>query len=149
MKNRGEVKKMSEKEFTLKNYFDFLTEGKLMGSKCKKCGKLYVPPRKFCGNCAASDHFEWIKFTGNGVLATFSLIHVGARYFSEQGYSMKKPYCFSVVQLDEGPSVSGHLVGIDESNPDNFKIGMRLKAKFINVEIEGKEPRIDLGFEPA
>ncbi len=113
MKNRGEVKKMSEKEFTLKNYFDFLTEGKLMGSKCKKCGKLYVPPRKFCGNCAASDHFEWIKFTGNGVLATFSLIHVGARYFSEQGYSMKKPYCFSVVQLDEGPSFSGHLVGID------------------------------------
>ena len=147
MKNRGDVKKMSEKEFTLKNYFDFLAEGKLMGSKCK-CGKLYVPPRKFCGNCASTD-FEWTEFTGNGKLATFSLIHVGARYFTNQGYSMKKPYCFSVVQLDEGPSVSGHLIGIDESNPDNFKIGMRLKAKFINVEIEGKEPRIDLGFEPA
>ena len=139
---------MSEKEFTLKNYFDFLSEGKLMGSKCKKCGKLYVPPRKFCGNCASED-FEWVEFKGTGKLSTFSLIHVGARYFVNQGYSMKKPYCFSVVHLDEGPSVSGHLIGIDESNPENFKIGMPLKAKFINVEIEGQEPRIDLGFEPA
>lgn len=148
MKNRGDVKNMSEKEFTLKNYFDFLSEGKLMGSKCKKCGKLYVPPRKFCGNCASKD-FEWFEFSGKGILSTFSLIHVGARYFSNQGYSMKKPYCFSVIQLDEGPSVSGHLIGIDESNPDNFKIGTRVKAKYIKVEIEGKEPRIDLGFEPA
>ncbi|MHA1728877.1 MAG: Zn-ribbon domain-containing OB-fold protein [Promethearchaeota archaeon] len=140
---------MGEKEeFTIKNYFDYLAEGKLMGSRCKKCSSLYIPPRKICEKCISDENMEWFEFSGKGTLATYSLIHVGARYFSNQGYSMKKPYCFGIVKLEEGPNISGHVVGIDESNPENFKIDMPLKAKFIKVEFDGQEPKIDLGFEP-
>ena len=140
---------MSEKEITLKNYFDSFQEEKIMGSKCSSCGKIYLPPRKLCQKCSTDQKMEWIELDGNGKLSTFSLVHVGARYFSNQGYSMKKPYCFGVVKLNDGPSISGHIVGIDESNPENFKVGMPVKAKFLKIEIEGKEPRIDLGFEPV
>lgn len=140
-----------EKEFTIKNYFDYLAEGKLMGSKCKSCGEMFVPPKKICNKCLASD-MEWIEFSGKGKLATFSLVHVGARYFVNQGYNMKKPYCFGVIELEEGPRVSAHVVGTDkdwEGNPDNYEVGMPLKMTALKVEIENMEPRIDLGFEPA
>ena len=143
---------MSEvKEFTMKNYFDYLAESKLMGSKCKKCGELFIPPRKLCSNCLSTE-LDWIEFSGKGVLETYSLVHVGARYFSDQGYAMRKPYCFGIIKLEEGPRVSAHVVGPTkdwEYDPANFKIGMPLKVKFLKVEIEGKETKIDLGFEPA
>lgn len=144
---------MSEKEFTLKNYFDALAEGKLIGSKCKKCGKMYVPPKKFCAACQSTD-MEWITCSGKGKLETFSLVNVGTPYFNNQGYSMKKPYCFAVVRLEEGAAISGHMVGkgndIDfEGAPKNFKIGMPVKARFIKIGAEGKEQKTDLGFEPV
>lgn len=143
---------MSEqKEFTIKNHFDYLAEGKLMGSKCKKCGEIFIPNKKLCNKCYSTD-MEWIQFSGKGTLATYSLIGVGARYFSAQGYGMKNPYCFAVVKLEEGPSVSAHIVGPSkewESDSKNFKIGMNLKMKIIKVQLEGKEPKFDLGFEPA
>jgi hypothetical protein len=144
---------MSEqKELTMKNYFDAIAEGKLMGSKCVKCGKIFVPPKKICNACMSSEK-EWIQLSGKGTLDTFSLVHVGARYFSKQGYGMKKPYCFGVIKLEEGPRVSAHVVGPSkewEYDPANFKIGMALKMKPLNVELEGMaEPKIDLGFEPA
>ncbi|MCP4761001.1 MAG: Zn-ribbon domain-containing OB-fold protein [archaeon] len=140
-----------EKEFTIKNYFDYFAENKLMGSKCKKCGKMFIPPKKLCDSCMSTE-LEWIEFKGNGTLATYSLVHVGARYFSNQGYKMGKPYCMGVIKLEEGPCISAHVVGPEpefESNPENFKIGMPLKIKFLKVEMEGKEPRLDLGFEPV
>jgi len=141
----------SEKEFTFKNYLDFLAEEKLMGSKCKKCGNLFVPPKKFCNKCQSTD-MKWTQFSGDGELETYSLVHVGARYFSAQGYGMRKPYCFGVIKLKEGPRVSAHVVGPNrewEYDPNNFKIGLPLKMKILHVEIEGQPPKIDLGFKPA
>jgi uncharacterized OB-fold protein len=140
---------MSEKEITIKNYFDFLQDGKIMGSKCSKCSQIYLPPRKLCQKCTTDENMDWIELDGSGTLSTYSLVHVGARYFVNQGYSMKKPYCFGVVKMKDGPSISGHIVGVDESNPETIKVGMPLKAKFLKIEIEGKEPRTDLGFEPT
>ncbi|MHA1340488.1 MAG: Zn-ribbon domain-containing OB-fold protein [Promethearchaeota archaeon] len=139
-----------ESEFTIKEYFDYLKEGKLMGNKCKKCGALFVPPRKICSSCLSTE-MEWFEFSGKGKLATYSLIHVGTRYFVAQGYKMGKPYCFGVVELEEGPKVPAHIVGPTkefEYDPNNFKVGMPLKMKILKVEIEGQEPHYDLGFEP-
>ena len=119
-----------------------------MGSKCKNCGAMYVPPRKICVKCNSTD-FEWIEMSGKGKLAAFSCIGVGTTFMVNKGYSMKKPYCFSVVELDEGPMISGQLVGVDESKPDTIKVKMPVKVTFLETEIKGDEPRIDLGFEPA
>ncbi|KKL06886.1 hypothetical protein LCGC14_2591540, partial [marine sediment metagenome] len=59
----------------------------------------------------------------------------------------KKPYCFSVIKLDEGPMISGQLIGVDESKPESISIGTPVKVSFIETELTG-ETRVDLGFEP-
>lgn len=138
----------SEREFTVYNYLDYINNKKLMGSKCKKCGAMYVPPRKLCVKCNSTDS-EWIEMSGKGKIAAFSCIGVGTTFMVSKGYSMKKPYCFSVVQLDEGPMISGQLIGVDESKPETISVEMPVKVTFIETEIKGDEPRIDLGFEPA
>ncbi|GAG78618.1 unnamed protein product, partial [marine sediment metagenome] len=106
-----------------------------------------VPPRKLCIKCNSTD-VDWIEMSGNGQIAAFSCISVGTTFMVEKGYSMKKPYCFSVIKLDEGPMVSGQLLGVDESKPDTIKIETPVKIKFIETDLKG-ETRVDLGFEPA
>ena len=136
----------SEREFTIKSYIDYLSERKLMGSKCKDCGASYVPVRKLCTKCN-SVNMEWAEMSGKGKIEAFTCITVGTPFFVEKGYGRNKPYCFSVIRLDEGPMISGQLIGVDESKPDTIKIGMPVKATFIETEIRG-ETRVDLGFEP-
>jgi uncharacterized OB-fold protein len=140
--------KMSEidKDFTLQSYLEFLQSKKLMGSKCKDCGILYVPVRKLCTKCSTSN-MEWVEMSGEGELAAFTSITVGTPYFIEKGYDRKKPYCFSIIKLKEGPMVSAQLVGVEESKPETINIGMPVKVRFLETEIKG-ETKIDLGFEP-
>ena len=136
-----------EKDITIQSYLEYINSKKLMGSKCKKCGAVDVPPRKLCIKCNSTD-LDWIEMSGNGQIAAFSCISVGITFMVEKGYSMKKPYCFSVIKLDEGPMVSGQLLGVDESKPDTIKIETPVKIKFIETDLKG-ETRVDLGFEPA
>ena len=136
-----------EKDITIQSYLEYLNNKKLMGSKCKKCGAVDVPPRKLCIKCNSTD-VDWIDMSRDGKIAAFSCISVGTTFMVEKGYSMKKPYCFSVIRLNEGPMISGQLMGVDETKPDTIKIETPVKIKFIETELKG-ETRVDLGFEPA
>ncbi len=136
-----------EKEMTIQNYLEYVNSKKLMGSKCKKCGVVDVPPRKLCIKCNSTD-MEWIEVSGKGKIAAFSCIGVGTTFMVNKGYSMKKPYCFSVIKLEEGPMISGQLIGVDESKPESIKIETPVKLTFIETELKGEETRVDLGFEP-
>ncbi len=140
--------KMSENEkpFTIESYIENIQNKKLMGSKCKECGEIYVPSRKLCTKCN-STNMEWIEMSGEGELAAFTSITVGTPFFVEKGYNRNKPYCFSVIKLKEGPMISAQLVGVDESKPDSIKIGTPVKVKFLETQMK-EESRIDLGFEP-
>ncbi|MBY8982205.1 MAG: Zn-ribbon domain-containing OB-fold protein [Candidatus Lokiarchaeota archaeon] len=135
-----------EKPFTIESYLENIQNKKLMGSKCKDCGEMYVPIRKLCTKCN-STNMEWMEMSGEGKLAAFTSITVGTPFFIKKGYDRKKPYCFSVVTLNEGPMVSAQLVGVDESKPETIEIGIPVKVKFLESEIDGKT-RVDLGFEP-
>ncbi|GAB4326481.1 MAG: hypothetical protein Kow0069_33000 [Promethearchaeota archaeon] len=133
--------------FTVQNYKAFLSSGKLMGSKCDACGNVDVPVRPICSKCS-STNLRWTEMSGNGKLAAFSCVHVGTQYFTQLGYSMKEPYCFGVVKLEEGPSVSAQIVGVDENAPETIAIGTPLRVKFLERSVGGKT-WVDLGFEPA
>jgi uncharacterized OB-fold protein len=137
----------SEKDFTIESYLEFLRNKKLMGTKCKDCGAMYVPVRKLCTKCNTAN-MEWVEMSGKGEIAAFTSITVGTPFFVEKGYGRDKPYCFSVIKLNEGPMVSGQLVNVDESKPETINVGMPVKAKFLETTIKG-EIRVDLGFEPA
>ncbi len=120
---------MEGKEFTAASFYRLLDDKKLMGSKCRKCGALFLPPRPLCGQCLGND-MEWFQFSGSGKLISYSVVRVGTTSYEAKGYSRDKPYCWGVVQLDEGPRISAVLLGADLSRPDSIKIGQPLEIVF-------------------
>nr|MDO8115218.1 Zn-ribbon domain-containing OB-fold protein [Candidatus Sigynarchaeota archaeon] len=137
-----------EKEILQSNYLNFLNEKKLMGSKCKKCGHVDLPPRKICSKCLSSDT-GWIDLTNlSGKLSTFSCVYVGTKRFLDRGFDQKNPYAFGVVTLENGAAITGLLQGVDPKKPETIKIGMNLKLKFVEVQTPAGL-QVDVGFEPA
>ncbi|MBW1683232.1 MAG: Zn-ribbon domain-containing OB-fold protein [Deltaproteobacteria bacterium] len=138
---------MEERAFNDISYEKFLREEKLMGSRCKGCGRLYVPPRPLCIECHGAE-MEWVRMKGEGRLAAFTCITVPPPFMMAQGYNRKNPYCTGVVELAEGGRVDARIVGVDPTNPETIRVGMPLKVKFLHWEEDGKKETF-LAFEPA
>jgi len=137
---------MEERPFSDISYEQFLNEEKIMGSRCKKCGGHFVPPRSICVKCYSSD-MEWMEMKGKGKLAAFTSITVAPPFMIEQGYSRKNPYISGVVELDEGGRVDARIIGLDPTKPEEIEVGMPLRAKFL-TQGEGETLETYLAFEP-
>jgi len=57
---------------TVKEYLDSLREGKLVGTKCKKCGNVTIPLKPICPKCGSSD-VEEFEPKGEGVIRSFTI----------------------------------------------------------------------------
>ncbi len=100
-------------------FVDHLKEGKLEGTRCKKCDKVYFPPKADCADCNSSE-VEWLEFSGNGTLQTYTIINAAPTGFEEQ-----VPYTIGVIDLEEG----GRLLAWFEKQDigeDELKVGMNV-----------------------
>jgi len=133
-----------EREFTSASFNEYLSEKKLMASKCTKCGALYVPPRPLCNKCFGSE-MEWAEMKGKGKLAAFTTIAIAPTLMIEEGYGRDNPYCTGVVELEEGPKISARILGVDAKKPEEIKIDTPLAVDFVERG-EGAEKRTFLAF---
>ncbi len=121
---------MNEIPFTAASFDKFCNENKLMASRCKKCGALYLPPRPLCVKCYSSE-LEWVQLKGKGKLVAFTVIGVGPPTMLSEGYDREHPYCSGIVELEEGPRVSTQIIGVDVTKPETIKIGTPVTADFV------------------
>jgi len=121
--------------FTVQAFNEGLSQGKLRGSRCTKCGELHLPPRPICRSCG-SRQLEWFDFKGAGYVEAFTIVGVPLSGFKE-----RCPYAVGIVKLDEGPAISGLLL---KEKVDELKVGERVEV----VYIKGQERTI-LGFRAA
>jgi len=113
---------MSTKEpFTIEQFYKFLSQQKLMASRCLKCGKIHLPPRPMCDNCFSQD-FEWLQISGKGKLVTYTVIHV-----APQQFQVLAPYAVGIVELENGLKIPGMIQGTTQ---EHLKIGMELNLDF-------------------
>jgi uncharacterized OB-fold protein len=99
----------------------------LLGTHCNSCDEYYFPPRNVCPNCRRDAHMEEHTFKGTGTIITCTTI-----YNATEDFERLTPYHLAIIQLDEGPRVTGQIV----SSPEGVKIGMRVRPVF---RILGKE----------
>jgi uncharacterized OB-fold protein len=137
---------MEERPFNDISYERFLSEEKLMGSRCQKCGTLAVPPRSICIKCYGSE-MEWVEMNGKGKLAAFTSIAIGPPFMIKEGYDRKHPYVSGVVELEEGTRVVARIEGVDASKPETIKIGTPLRVMFLHRG-EGANSATFLAFRP-
>jgi uncharacterized OB-fold protein len=134
----------TERPFTAASFEQFLNEKKLMGSHCPNCNESFLPPRAICSHCHG-DQLEWVEFKGAGKLAAFTSIYIAPTAMIEAGYGRDKPYLAGVVELEEGPKISGQILGLDASKPEEVEIGVPLMAEFVERG-EGDSKKTALAF---
>jgi len=132
--------------FTYASFQQFLTQGRLMGSRCSRCGQRYVPPRLICRRCHEGD-MEWIEMPLQGKLAAFTTIHVGQSFMVSEGFDRHNPYCVGVIELEDGVRISSRLIDVDARQPERIQIGTPMKAHFIH-QGNPEEARTVLAFRP-
>ena len=137
---------MEVRPFNDISYERFVSEDKLMGSKCRKCGALSVPPRPICIKCHGSE-MEWVEMKGKGKLAAFTCVAIGPPFMIKEGYDRKHPYVSGVVELEEGAKVVARIEGIDATKPEAIRIGAPLKIEFLHRG-EGENSTTFLAFRP-
>jgi uncharacterized OB-fold protein len=116
-------------------FVDYLSQGKLMTTKCKQCGKSYFPPRMDCPFCLSSE-VEWFQITSKGKLLTYTTVNYGPSGFEEEA-----PYTLGIVEFPEGVRVLARIS--KKIDPKTISIGMELKA----VPVKLREDTFSYDFE--
>ncbi len=140
-----EQTQVAERPFTATAFQAYMDEGKLMGSRNRETGEMFVPPRPIDPH-THSDDMEWVEMSGRGTLVAFTSVYIGTSAMIDAGYDRSRPYVAGIVELEEGPRISAQIVGVDGKQPDIAWIGRPVRATFIERG-GGKKRRAFLGFE--
>jgi uncharacterized protein len=108
----------------------------LIGTQCTTCGRYFFPPRTFCPDCRRAGKIADYKFAGNGTVITFTIIRTASEQFEQM-----TPYALAIIQLDEGPRLTGQVIG----NPDDVQIGMKVRPVFRRIMADGESGVIHYG----
>ena len=99
-------------------------EGRILGTRCDKCGLIYVPAASFCERCLG-DLTEWVEVGCKGEIETFTLIYLAA-----DGTELEDPQIVAFIRLGDGGLI--HFLG--EVDPYSVGIGMPVEAVFKPLE---------------
>lgn len=108
-------------------YLAELKNGKLIGKKCRKCGRIMIPPRMFCELCFRTTD-EWVYLKDTGTINTFVISHVDWKAGRLDIKGGVRPFTPAVIEIDGATKGMGILHMIDEIDPWEIKIGLRVKA---------------------
>ncbi len=112
----------------LDKFYDALENKKIIGNKCPKCGKIFVPPRKVCGECNTIIPLEenWVDLPDTGTLKNFTITHYKV---NDRGVrKVKKPQIIGMINIDGSDTcIVYRLLNIE---PEDLKIGMKVKIEW-------------------
>src|SRR3954454_25299800 len=96
-----------------------IAQKKILGEKCPKCGKVYVPPRGSCPTDGVPTA-EQVELPHKGTLTSFCIVNV--QFY---GQAMEVPYTSGLINLDGADLRVMHL--LQELAVDDVRIGMRVE----------------------
>lgn len=108
---------------TASRFFIELRDNKrIMGTKCPNCGRVLMPPRRYCGKCL-TEAGEWVEVGDKGTLVAYTVL-----YRSSSNLPKKPPFAYGIIKLDGADTNLVHILG--EVDLDKIKPGMRVQAVF-------------------
>jgi len=102
-------------------YFAELKKGRIVGTKCKRCGRILLPARYFCEWCWRPTD-EWVYLEDTGTVNTFSIC-----YTDWLARRIKEPELPAMIEIDGSGGVA-IMSKLGEVDPKDVRIGMRVKA---------------------
>ncbi len=100
------------------DFINYLTEGKVAGTRCSDCRTRFFPPRADCCHCLAGN-MEWFEIKEPGTLLTYSKLQ-----FGPMGFENDLPY--SIALLDYGDfKIFGRIS--DRVSEEDIRPGIKMK----------------------
>ncbi len=124
-------------ETKVADFVKHLEKGKIMATRCRKCGQLYFPPRADCPNDLSTD-MKWEELSGRCKLLTYTTAH-----FAPTGFQKDLPYTLALAHCEEGVNVYARLN--KDINQDEVHIGADLKL----APLQLSDGRITYEFQKA
>ncbi|MEB3779723.1 MAG: Zn-ribbon domain-containing OB-fold protein [Desulfurococcales archaeon] len=112
----------------IKKFFDALSEGKILATRCKATGKIYFPPQVDCPDAPDSE-VEWIELPRDGELVAYTII-----YTKPYSFSHYQDYTVGIARLSNGVQI---LAWVRETDPKKLRVGMKVKLEVVRREPEG------------
>jgi uncharacterized protein len=124
---------MSGKPLPAVDYLKIPEDGDpyLEGHKCGNCGAIFLGSRSVCSKCGTRDQISTVKLSNSGKLYSYSIVH---RSFP----GIEVPYVSAIVDLDDGATVKGNLVGVE---PDPEKIAFDMPVNVVFRDALGRKDR--------
>ena len=94
----------------------------LLGSKCPKCGAMYLGRRMACSKCSHAGAFEEVRLSNKGKVYVYSVVHQSIP-------QLRSPYVTAIVDLPEGVAIRGTVREI-EPDPKNLSFDMPVEIFF-------------------
>lgn len=114
------------------------TKYRLIGGRCKSCGKSFYPNRESCPVCG-SEEVESVKLPETGVVEVFTVVRSPSTEFAD-----KAPYVVALVRLDDGTLVPAQLTDV---TPEEVYEGMRVEATLRRYREQGERGIVEYGIK--
>lgn len=88
---------------SLKEQKELLKDGKVVGFHCAKCKHDRIDPMLRCPKCGSTD-IQRREFSRTGTVVSYTIQSVASDQFLNE-----TPFAFALVQLDDGPRMSGWI----------------------------------------
>ena len=108
-------------------YLAELKNGRIIGKHCCKCDRVMLPPRMFCELCWRPTD-EWVYVQDTGTINTFCVSHVNWKAGRLDIKGGERPYTPAVIEIDGAAPGMGILHHINEVDPWQIEVGMKVKA---------------------
>ncbi|MHB8341674.1 MAG: Zn-ribbon domain-containing OB-fold protein [Mycobacteriales bacterium] len=118
-----------------------LQEGRIVGQRCPRCRKVYLPPRGACSMCGVAT-VEEVELAHTGTVTSFCVVNIpgGER-------PIACPYVCAQVLIDGAHLTAMFL--LQEIDPAEVRMGLRVEAVWVPPEERAPSLESIRYFRPA
>ena len=102
-----------------------LEKGEIVGQRCPKCRKVYMPPRGACSMCGVATDEE-LTLSGKGTVCTFCVTRIPTP-------GLDAPYVSAWIRLDGADTAL--LAAVDCGSADGIRTGARVRARWADERV--------------
>ena len=96
--------------------------GRIVGGKCRRCNRVYVPPKGFCERCFEPVE-EFVDLGIEGYIKTYTIVSIDMK-----GEPLEEPVIVAFIGFDGAEGGIIHFIG--EARPEKLRVGARVEAVF-------------------
>lgn len=105
-------------------YRELRDNGKIFGTRCPGCNRVYWPPRQTCGPCFRDmTENDMLEIGPRGTVVSFTRVE-----YDSPVMPRKAPFYYAVITLDGADTGITHF--LDEVGPADVACGMRVEPVF-------------------